>query len=195
MGILSDRQQQIFDFIKKCCEDGRSPSIREICDATGLKSPSTAHHHLNALESKGLIERERGARSIRVVGEEKPRQIPILGRVTAGLPILAVEDIEGYIPVRESFIRGRDLFALRIDGESMINAGIYNGDVVIINKTPVAENGSIVIAMVGDEATCKRFYKENGHYRLQPENDDFEPIIVDEVDILGTVVSLFRNYE
>ncbi len=195
MSILSERQQQIFDFIKKCHNEGRSPSIREICDETGLKSPSTAHHHLSALERKGLIERDKGARLIKVVGEDKVNQVPILGRVTAGMPVLAVEDIEGYIPIKESFSRGRNLFALRIDGESMLNAGIYDGDIVIVNKTPVAENGSIVIAMVEDEATCKRFYKENGHYRLQPENDEFEPIIVDEVEILGTVISLFRNYE
>jgi repressor LexA len=111
------------------------------------------------------------------------------------LPALAVEDIEGYVPVNKSFSRGRELFALRIDGESMINAGIMDGDIVVVHRTPVADNGDIVIALMDDEATCKRFYKENGHYRLQPENDSFEPIIVDEVILLGKVISLFRNYE
>ena len=121
--------------------------------------------------------------------------IPVLGRVAAGYPILAVENVECYVPVSESVKRGRDLFALRIQGESMINAGIFNDDIVIVHRTPVAENGEIVVALVGDEATVKRFYKEDGHFRLQPENDNFEPIIVDDVVLLGKVISLIRNYE
>ena len=125
---------------------------------------------------------------------EKSTNVPIMGRVAAGMPILAVEDIEGYVPVPESIRRGRELFALRVKGESMINAGILDGDVVVVNRTPVAENGDIVVALVDDSATVKRFYKEKGHFRLQPENDDFEPIIVDEVVLLGTVITLIRNY-
>lgn len=196
MKPLTKSQQKVFDYIKLCSEENRVPSVREICDATGLKSTSTVHLHLKTLESKGLIERDKGLnRSIRIAGEERASQIPIMGRVTAGMPVLAVEDIEGYVPVKQSFCRGRDLFALRIDGESMINAGILDGDIVIVERTPVADNGTIVIALIEDEATCKRFYKENGHFRLQPENDAFPPIIVDEVALLGKVVSLIRNYD
>lgn len=195
MKPLGKSQQKIFDYLKDCSAEGRVPSVREICEATGLKSTSTVHLHLEKLEERGLITRERGVnRCIRVTGTEPSAQIPIMGRVTAGLPILAVEDIEGYVPVSESVRRGRDLFALRVMGESMINAGILDGDIVIVHKTPVAENGDIVVALVGDEATVKRFYKENGHFRLQPENDEFEPIIVDQVVLLGRVVSLLRNY-
>ncbi len=118
-----------------------------------------------------------------------------MGRVAAGYPILAVENVECYVPVPENIKRGRELFALRVQGESMINAGIFDDDIVIVHSTPVAENGEIVVALIGDEATVKRFYKENGHFRLQPENDDFEPIIADDVVLLGKVVSLIRNYE
>ena len=169
MKPLTKSQQKVFDYIKECSAEGRVPSVREICEHTGLKSTSTVHLHLKSLEEKGLIERDKGLnRSIRIAGEEKVNQIPIMGRVTAGLPVLAVEDIEGYVPVTENLKRGRELFALRIDGESMINAGILDGDIVIVHRTPVANNGDIVIALIEDEATCKRFYKENGHYRLQP---------------------------
>ncbi|MGN1051341.1 MAG: transcriptional repressor LexA [Acutalibacteraceae bacterium] len=196
MKPLGKSQQKVYDYIKECSKEGRVPSVREICEATGLHSTSTVHLHLKTLEEKGLIEREKGLnRCIKIKGEEKLSRVPLLGRVTAGMPILAVEEIEGYIPLNESVSRGRDLFALRIDGESMINAGILDGDIVIVNRTPVADNGDIVIALIGEEATCKRFYKEQGHYRLQPENDSFEPIIVDEVILLGTVVSLIRNYD
>ena len=120
--------------------------------------------------------------------------VPVLGRVTAGMPVLAVEEIEGYVPVSESVRRGRELFALRIDGDSMINAGILDGDIVVVCKTPVAENGEIVVALIEDEATVKRFYREEGHIRLQPENPAYDPIIVDECMLLGTVVSVVRYY-
>lgn len=196
MKPLSKSQQKIFDYIKDCSAEGRVPSVREICAETGLKSTSTAHHHLKALEEKGLITREHGVnRCIQINGEEKSVGVPVVGRVAAGYPILAVEDIECYVPVPERLKRGRELFALRVQGESMINAGIFDDDIVIVDRTPVAENGEIVVALVGDEATVKRFYKENGHFRLQPENDDFEPIIVDEVALLGKVISLIRNYD
>ena len=195
MKALSKSQQRIFEYLKECSEHGRVPSVREICDNTGLSSTSTVHHHLKALEEKGLIVREHGVnRCIQIAGEEKSVSVPVLGKVAAGSPITAIEDIECYVPVPEHIKRGRELFALRIQGESMINAGILNDDIVIVHRTPVAENGEIVVAMVEDSATVKRFYKENGHFRLQPENDSYEPIIVDEVVLLGKVVSLIRNY-
>ncbi|MDO4830342.1 MAG: transcriptional repressor LexA [Clostridia bacterium] len=195
MKPLSKSQQKILDYLKECSADGRVPSVREICEKTGLSSTSTVHHHLKSLEERGLIEREHGVnRCIRITGEEKSATVPVLGRVAAGIPILAVEDIECYVPVPEHLKRGRELFALRVQGESMINAGIFDNDIVIVNRTPVAENGEIVVALMGDEATVKRFYKENGHFRLQPENDSFEPIIVNEVVLLGKVISLIRYY-
>ncbi len=198
MKPLSKSQQKILDYLKECSLDGRVPSVREICNEIGLSSTSTVHHHLTALEEKGFITREKGLnRCIQLVGEERERSsdVPVLGRVAAGYPILAVENIECYVPVSDSLKRGRELFALRVQGESMIDAGIFDNDILIVHRTPVAENGEIVVALVDDEATVKRFYKENGHFRLQPENDLFEPIIVDEVVILGKVISLVRNME
>lgn len=139
MKPLSKSQQKIFDYLKECSAEGRVPSVREICAETGLSSTSTVHHHLKALEQKGLITREHGVnRCIQISGEEKSVGIPVLGRVAAGYPILAVENVECYVPVSESVKRGRDLFALRIQGESMINAGIFNDDIVIVHRTPVA---------------------------------------------------------
>lgn len=196
MKPLSKSQQKIFDYLKDCSAEGRVPSVREICAETGLSSTSTVHHHLKALEEKGLITREHGVnRCIQISGEQRSVGVPVVGRVAAGYPILAVENVECYVPVPENIKRGRELFALRVQGESMINAGIFDDDIVIVHSTPVAENGEIVVALIGDEATVKRFYKENGHFRLQPENDDFEPIIADDVVLLGKVVSLIRNYE
>lgn len=196
MKPLTKSQQKVYDYIRECAQDNRIPSVREICAVTGLKSTSTVHLHLKTLEEKGLIERDKGLnRSIRLSGSEKSSQIPIMGRVTAGMPILAVEDIEGYVPVSESVRRGRELFALRVCGESMINAGILDGDIAVVHRTPVAENGDVVVALIEDEATVKRFYKEEGHFRLQPENDAFEPIIVDEVVLLGKLVAIYRNFE
>ena len=194
MGNLTNTQQKIFDYICNNLQSGLSPSVREICAATGLKSTATVHAHLKTLEEKGLIIRNQGSnRSIRL-SNDSTAVVPIIGRVTAGMPILAVEDIQGYVPVSDRIRRGRELFALRVVGESMINAGILDDDIVIVHKTPVADNGQIVVAMVDDEATVKRFYKENGHFRLQPENDSFDPIIVDECCILGQVISVVRYY-
>ncbi|MDD6251758.1 MAG: transcriptional repressor LexA [Oscillospiraceae bacterium] len=196
MKPLTKSQQKVYDYIKDCLAESRIPSVREICNATGLKSTSTVHLHLKTLEERGLIERDHGMnRCIRLPGAEKTASVPVMGRVTAGMPILAVEDVEGYVTVSETFRRGRELFALRVVGESMINAGILDGDTVIVHRTPTAENGEIVVALVGEEATVKRFYKEKGHFRLQPENDSFEPIIVDEVVLLGKVIALFRNFD
>lgn len=202
MKPLTKSQQKIYDYIYECVNAGRVPSVRELCEATGFKSTSTVAHHLRTLEDRGLIEREEGLnRCIRLVGESPTAQVPLLGRVTAGMPILAVEQIESYIPVPENIKKGRELLALRVVGESMINAGIFDGDIIVVNRTPAAENGEIVVAMVPDEisgemsATVKRFYKEKGHIRLQPENDAFEPIIAEEVVLLGKVVTLIRSYE
>ena len=195
MKTLSKSQSKILEYLRECSDSGRVPSVREICDYTGLSSTSTVHHHLKALEEKGLIIREHGVnRCIQIAGEEKSASVPVLGKVAAGIPITAIQDIEFYVPVPEQLKRGRELFALRVQGESMINAGILDGDIVIVHRTPVAENGEIVVSMVEDSATVKRFYKENGCFLLQPENDSFEPIIVDEVVLLGKVVSLIRNY-
>ena len=202
MKPLTKSQQKVYDYLVECSSEGRVPSVRELCAATGFKSTSTVAYHLKALEDAGLIEREEGLnRCIRIKNEQPAAKVPLLGRVTAGQPILAVQDIESYIPVPKEISKGRELFALRVVGESMINAGIYDGDIIVVNRTPSAENGDVVVAMVEDEAsgeasaTVKRFYKENGHYRLQPENDAFEPIIVESVILLGKVVTLIRNYE
>lgn len=196
MKPLTKSQQKVFDYISQCAQESRVPSVREICQATGLKSTSTVHLHLKTLEEKGFIEREKGFnRCIKLSKTEKSSQIPVMGRVTAGMPILAVEDIETYIPVSESLRRGRELFSLHVVGDSMINAGILDGDYVIVHRTPVASNGDVVVALVGDEATVKRFYKEDGHFRLQPENDAYDPIIVDEVMLLGKVIALHREFE
>ena len=196
MKPLTKSQQKVYDYITECAQQQRVPSVREICAATGLKSTSTVHLHLKTLEERGLIERECGYnRCIKVSGMDRSTSVPVMGRVTAGMPILAVEDIEMYIPVSDNLKRGRELFALRVVGESMINAGILDGDIVIVHRTPVANNGDIVVAMIEDEATVKRFYKEDGHFRLQPENDAFEPIIADEVVLLGTVVALYRTFD
>ena len=202
MKPLTKGQQKVYDYIVECSENGRIPSIRELCDATGFRSTSTVAYHLKALETLGYIEREEGLnRNIHLKNEQPASKVPLMGRVTAGQPILAVQDIETYIPVPKDVSKGRELFALRVEGESMINAGILDGDIIVVHRTPTADNGDIVVAMVEDEytreasATVKRFYKEQGHYRLQPENDAFAPIIVDQVMLLGKVVSLIRNYD
>ena len=194
MASLTKSQQLVYDYLcSTIAERAVPPSVREICAATGLRSTSTVHSHLKSLEALGYITRAAGLnRSIHIVGASAAKQVPILGKVTAGLPILAVEDIEGYIPYPDK--SGKELFALHVDGLSMINAGILDGDYVIAEKTPVAENGEIVVGMIGDEATVKRFYKEKGTFRLQPENPDFEPIISDEITILGKVIAVIRYY-
>lgn len=194
MASLTKSQQLVYDYLcSTMAERAVPPSVREICAATGLRSTSTVHSHLKSLEALGYITRDAGLnRSIHIVGASAAKQVPILGKVTAGLPILAVEDIEGYIPYPDK--SGKELFALHVDGLSMINAGILDGDYVIAEKMPVAENGEIVVGMIGDEATVKRFYKEKGTFRLQPENPDFEPIISDEITILGKVIAVIRYY-
>lgn len=196
MEQISATQKKIYEFLVERSQGGVPPSIREIGAAVGLKSTSTVHAHLLALEKAGYILRDPLLkRAIRILGQEENfTQVPLIGTVTAGIPILAVEQIEGYIPYGGRVSRDKPLFALKVRGESMLWAGIHDGDIVIAEKTPYANNGDIVVAMLEDEATVKRFFKENGHFRLQPENDEFEPIITNEVAILGKVVSLIRYY-
>lgn len=196
MAELTKKQQAVLDFLQQRAAEGLPPTVREICAAAGIKSTSTVHAYLKTLEDGGYISRQSGLnRAIRVKSEPMPvpGRVPLIGRVTAGLPILAQEQIEDYVPYTGRY-DVKELFALRVQGTSMINAGILDRDVVIVRRTPVAENGDIVVALVGEEATVKRFYKEDGHFRLQPENDAFDPIIVDQVAVLGKVVSLLRYF-
>ena len=199
-----DTQGKILAYIQsQIRERGYAPSVREICDAVGLKSTSTVHGHLMRLEKKGLLHRD--AMKPRAMGltlrddpadePEAPdiRRIPVVGHVAAGLPILAEENVEEELPLPCAFAGEGEHFILRVHGDSMIEAGILDGDYIVVRKQPEASNGEIVVAMVEDSATVKRFYKENGHFRLQPENSTMEPIIVDEVIVLGRVVSLLRR--
>jgi len=206
MTPLDTKEQLIFDYIKENIrKNGYSPSIRDIRTALNIKSTSTVHTYLERLEKKGYIQKENGkSRTLRVEGlmpedfipDADSGMIPLIGRVTAGQPILAVENYEGYIQYPAGLTRKpeNDLFALKVTGTSMIEAGILDGDIVIIEKTSTAENGDIVVALIDDEATVKTFYKEDGHFRLQPENKTMLPIIVNSLMILGKVVSSIRFY-
>ncbi len=201
-GKITQKQQEILEYLKKeIISRGYPPSVREICEAVDLRSTSSVHSHLETLERNGYIRRDPAKpRAIEIVDNNfnltrKSVSVPILGSVAAGMPLLAVENVEGYFPIPIEYMPNTETFMLHVKGESMINAGILDGDIVIIRRTPAAENGDIVVALVEDEATVKRFYKEAGHYRLQPENDTMEPIIVDSVSILGRVISLVREYE
>ena len=173
MNTINKTQKKIYEYLMERCRSGIPPSVREIGAAVGLKSTSSVQANLDALEEAGFIERDPMLkRSIRVLGEaENVTNVPLLGTVTAGAPILAVEQIESYLPYSGRGAKDKTLFALRVRGDSMVNAGILSGDIVIVEKTPAAQNGEIVVAMIEDEATVKRFYKEKGHFRLQPEND------------------------
>lgn len=199
MDKLTKSQQKVYDYLVKKKDDGFAPTVREICEATGFKSTSTVHAHLNTLERLGYISRKSDCARAIVInkpdGTPESIAVPIIGTVTAGMPIFAFEENLGYVTVDESVKRGREIFALRVKGDSMINAGIFDGDAVVFVRQSVAENGEIVVALIEDEATVKRFYKENGYFRLQPENPDYEPILTEEVKILGKVVTLVRNYE
>lgn len=192
---INSTQQRVYEYLVEKLKDGVPPSVREIGAAVGLRSTASVQSCLDALEKAGYISRDPMLkRSIRIVGQsDNVTQVPLLGTVTAGYPILAVEQIERYLPYSGYLSGDKTIFALHIKGESMINAGILDGDIVFVEKTPVATNGEIVVALIENEATVKRFYKENSHFRLQPENDEFEPIIVDELIILGKVVALYRE--
>lgn len=190
-----NKELEVFNFIKSRLSEGISPSVREIMDAADFRSTSTAHRYINTLVEKGLIEKTGNLnRSLRLPNSSAAT-IPVMGTVTAGQPITAVQDITGYVSFELPGSDPNELFALRIKGESMINAGILDGDIVIVERTVYAENGDIVVAFVdGEEATVKRFFKEKGHYRLQPENDTMEPIILEDVEVLGKIIGLKRYY-
>lgn len=198
---LSSRQTAILEFIKrKIREKGYPPSVREIGEAVGLSSSSTVHGHLAQLEGKGYIRRDPSKpRAIEVTDgsseiiKKEMVNVPIVGKVTAGQPILAVENIDDTFPLPVDFVRSDDVFILSVRGDSMIEAGILNGDYVLVRQQPTAKNGDIVVALLGDEATVKTFYKESDHVRLQPENPSLDPILVKEVSILGKVIGVFRR--
>ena len=200
-GKISAKQQEILEYIKnQILDHGYPPAVREICAAVNLKSTSSVHSHLATLEKNGYIRRDpTKPRAIEIVDDEfnltrrELRNIPIIGEVAAGQPILAEQNIAGYFPVSSDDLPSGELFVLKVRGESMINVGIYDGDQIFVQQTPVARNGDIVVALVEDSATVKTYYKEEGRYRLQPENDTMVPIYVDEVVILGKVVGLFRR--
>lgn len=193
MRKVTENEKMVFEFIKDRIEEGYPPTVREICAEFGFKSTSTAHRYINNLTAKGLLEKGNNQnRAIRLTGGNGMK-IPLVGTVTAGIPITAIEEITDYISFQPARHYSNPLFALKVRGESMINAAILDGDMVVIEQTPYAENGDIVCALVDNEsATIKTFYKEDGHYRLQPENDTMDPIIVDEVSILGKVVGVAR---
>jgi repressor LexA len=205
MTKLSKRQQDILNYIKDEVRDkGYPPSVREIGEAVGLASSSTVHGHLSRLESKGLIRRDpTKPRAIEILDVDTASNViknnvvnvPIIGKVTAGLPITAFENIEEYFPLPERYVSPDDnVFMLEIMGDSMIEAGILDGDLVIVKQQPAANNGDIVVAMTeDDEATVKRFFKEKDHIRLQPENSMMEPIILRNVSILGKVIGVYRT--
>ena len=195
MSHLNDKARRILDYITQEIADGVPPSVREICAALQIKSTSTVHKYLKELEEGGYIVREENLnRAIRLPGSGSV-SVPLLGTVTAGQPILAVEDIEEYIPFKARSDDAKDLFALRVKGESMINAGILDGDVIVAKRVSTAYNGEIVVALIEDEATVKTFYHDGNRFRLQPENSTMEPIYADELLVLGKVVASMRFYK
>lgn len=197
----SNKQLEIYEYIKnQIKEKGYPPSVREIGAAVGLKSTSTVHGHLERLEKKGLIKRDATKpRTIEVIENSANRReiinIPIIGTITAGSPILAIENVEDIFPLPIDYVKSnKELFMLRVSGESMIEAGILDGDLSIIEKANSARNGDIVVALIENEATLKRFFKEKDHIRLQPENKNMEPIIVPDCQIIGKLVGIYRQY-
>ncbi len=204
----TDKQQKVLDYVREQIKkDGYAPSVREICKALDLKSTSTVHGYLSRLEKKGLIQKAAlKPRTLRIVGEDvEPEEdkgfyttkemvdVPIVGRVTAGMPILAVENIEDSFPLPIDFVGNSESFMLKVRGDSMIDAGILDGDLVLVKKQNTAENGDIVVALIEDEATVKKFYKEKGFIRLQPQNQFMQPILVPTCTILGKVAGVFRK--
>lgn len=199
-GKITNKQREILEFIKdEILKRGYPPAVREICEAVNLKSTSSVHSHLETLEKNGYIRRDpTKPRAIEIVDDSfqqvrtEMASIPIIGTVAAGQPILAEQNIEGYFPMPVDMVPNAETFALKVKGDSMINVGIFNGDRVFVERCQTARNGDTVVALIDDSATVKTFYKEGGHYRLQPENDTMDPIIVDEVTILGKVFGVFR---
>ena len=202
-GKITDKQREILEYIKaEILNRGYPPAVREICEAVKLKSTSSVHAHLETLEKNGYIRRDpTKPRAIEIVDENfnltrrEMVNVPIVGKVAAGEPILAVENIENYFPIPAEFMPNEPTFILQVQGESMINAGILYGDYVLVQQQPTANDGDMVVALVDDSATVKTFYKENGYYRLQPENDFMDPIIVSEVMIMGKVIGTFRFFK
>jgi repressor LexA len=200
-GKITAKQQEILNFIKdEILKKGYPPAVREICEAVNLKSTSSVHSHLETLEKNGYIHRDpTKPRAIEIIDDtfnltrREVANIPLVGRVAAGEPLLAVENIEDYFPIPVDMLPNVETFILEVHGDSMINMGIYDGDKLLVSKQTTARNGEVVVALVEDSATVKRFYKENGYYRLQPENDYMDPIIVEKCDILGKVIGLIRT--
>lgn len=201
-GRMSAKQQEILEFIKsEIIHKGYPPAVREICEAVHLKSTSSVHSHLETLEKNGYIRRDpTKPRAIEVVNDDfnlarrEIVNVPIIGEVAAGEPIFAEQNIAGYFPLLPEDMPSGEAFMLEVNGESMINVGIYDGDKILVRKQNTAQNGDIIVALVEDSATVKTFYKEDGYYRLQPENDSMEPIIVEQVEILGKLAGLYRTY-
>ena len=203
MAKITEKDYEIMDFIYECItENGFPPTVREICRAVGLNSTATVHARLQKLEREGYIVHDSSKnRSMRLINykseknnNDKYLDVPMYGKVTAGIPITAIQENTETFPLPMNFVGNKNVFMLKVSGESMINAAIMDGDYIIVEEQPTAQNGDIVVALVNnDEATVKTFYKENGHFRLQPENDYMEPIIVQEVSILGKVVGVFRE--
>ena len=198
---ITAKQEEILEYIKETIlKKGYPPAVREICEAVHLKSTSSVHSHLSTLEEKGFIRRDpTKPRTIEIlddtfnVNRREMTNVPVGGAVAAGQPLLAEQNIEDYFPIPVELLPNADTFMLRVKGDNMVNAGILDGDQIIVEQTPSAQNGDIVVALLEDSATVKRFYREDGHYRLQPENDYMDPIIVDHVDIQGKVIGLFRR--
>ena len=194
------RRSEILEYIKnQILNKGYPPSVRDICEAVNLRSTSSVHAHLETLEKNGYIRRDpTKPRAIEIIDDNfnltrrEVVNVPLLGQVAAGQPILAVENITNYFPIPAEYISNEDTFMLKVKGDSMINMGIYENDLILVKKQSTARNGEVIVALVDDSATVKRFYKEDGHYRLQPENDFMDPIIVDSVEIVGKVIGLIR---
>ena len=203
-GKISTKQKEILEYIKsEILSKGYPPAVREICEAVNLKSTSSVHSHLETLEKNGFIRRDpTKPRAIEICDDNfqmvrtETASLPIVGTVAAGTPILAEENIDSYFPVPAEIIpNGEPSFVLKVKGDSMINAGIFNGDQIFVQQCNTAKNGDVVVALIDDSATVKTFYKEKDHIRLQPENDDMEPIIVNDCQILGKVFGVFRYYK
>lgn len=200
-GKITDKQREILEYMKEqILSKGYPPSVREICSAVHLKSTSSVHSHLETLEKNGYIRRDpTKPRAIEIVDDtfnltrRELVNVPILGRVAAGQPLLADDNINGYFPLPPEFVNNKQTFMLTVKGESMINAGIFDGDLVLVEQTSVARNGEIVVALIEDSATVKTFYKEKDYIRLQPENDSMDPIIVQDCMIMGRVIGLYRK--
>lgn len=202
-GKISSKQKEILEYLKsQIINRGYPPAVREICEAVKLKSTSSVHSHLETLEKNGYIRRDPSKpRAIEIIDDEfnltrrELVNVPVIGTITAGQPILAVENVESYFPIPAEMMPNEQTFMLHVKGDSMVNAGILNGDKILVQQQNTASNGNIVVALLEDSVTVKTFYKEKGFYRLQPENDFMDPIIVEDVMILGIVIGLFRMFE